>query len=212
MTDSLVKIGVLASGGGSNMQAIMDRIDCGEIHGCIKLVISDQPDAYALVRATQAGIATAVIQPLDYASRAEFSQAVADCFRAEHIDLLLLAGFMRVITSELIAPYRGRIMNIHPALIPSFCGPGYYGHRVHEAVLNYGAKVSGCTVHFVEEEVDGGPIIIQRVVPVLEDDTPDILAARVLIEEHQAYPEAVRLFCDGRLLQEGRLVRVLADL
>ena len=108
---------------------------------------------------------------------------------------MLLAGFMRMLTREVIEPFAGRLMNIHPALIPSFCGPGFYGHHVHEAVLNYGVKVSGCSVHFVELEVDGGPIIVQRTVPVLEDDTPDTLAARILREEHIAYPEAVRLFC-----------------
>jgi phosphoribosylglycinamide formyltransferase-1 len=209
MIDGQMNIGVLASGGGSNLQAIMARIATGEITGRITLVISDNPRAYALERAAQAGIATVVILPHDYLTRAAFCQAVAERLREAKVDLVLLAGFMRVITPELITPFRGRLMNIHPALIPSFCGPGYYGHHVHEAALRYGVKVSGCTVHFVEEEVDGGPIIIQRVVPVSEDDTPDTLAARILEEEHQAYPEAVRLFCAGRLACEGRLVRIV---
>ncbi len=211
MKDRLVNIGVLASGGGSNMQAVMDRIADGAIYGRIILLISDNLRAYALQRASQAGIACEVMLLSDYPSRAVYSQAVAERLQQYAVELVLLSGFMRVMTPELIAPYRGRIMNIHPSLIPSFCGPGYYGHHVHEAVLCYGAKVSGCTVHFVEEEVDGGPIILQRVVPVLEDDTPDCLAARVLLEEHQAFPEAVRLYCDGRLSIEGRLVRVLSD-
>jgi phosphoribosylglycinamide formyltransferase-1 len=204
-----VRIGVLASGSGSNLQAVMDAIAAGTIHGRIVLVISDQPGAYALERARGAGIETAVILSKEYASRAEFSQALADRLRASEVDLVILAGFMRVITRELTEAFAGRMINIHPALIPSFCGPGYYGHHVHEAVLNYGAKVSGCTVHFVEEDVDAGPIILQRTVPVLDDDTPDTLAARVLVEEHQALPEAVRLFCADRLRIDGRRVRVL---
>ncbi|HEY3416534.1 MAG TPA: phosphoribosylglycinamide formyltransferase [Armatimonadota bacterium] len=211
MHDGDKKIGVLASGGGSNMQAVMDAIDRGQIRGRIVLVISDNPQAYALERARLAGSEQRVMLPRDYPSREAYSQALAEALQSAGVELLLLAGFMRIITRELIEPFRGRMMNIHPALIPSFCGPGFYGHHVHEAVLNYGAKVSGCTVHFVEEAVDGGPIILQRVVPVLEDDTPDTLAARVLIEEHLAYPEAVRLFCADRLRIEGRLVRILPE-
>jgi phosphoribosylglycinamide formyltransferase-1 len=191
------------------MQAILDGIQAGTIHGEIVLVIADRPDAYALTRAREAGIDTAVIVPKDYPTREAFSQALAERLRAAEVELVLLAGFMRIITKELADQYPNRMMNIHPALIPSFCGPGFYGHHVHEAVLRYGVKISGCTVHFVELTVDGGPIIVQRVVPVLDDDTPDTLAARVLLEEHRAYPEAVRLFCAGRLRVEGRWVRVL---
>ncbi|MHB9131807.1 MAG: phosphoribosylglycinamide formyltransferase [Armatimonadota bacterium] len=212
MTKRITRIGALASGGGSNLQAVMDEINAGNIAGQVVLVISDNPDAYALQRAAQAGIDTAVIRPRDYPSREAFSQALAECLQAADVELVLMAGFMRMVTTEFVSAFPGRIMNIHPALIPSFCGPGFYGHHVHEAVLQYGAKVSGCTVHFVEEVVDGGPIIVQHAVPVLEDDTPDTLAARVLVEEHQAYPEAVRLFCAGRLRIEGRLVRVLPAL
>lgn len=209
MTELCKRIGVLASGGGTNMQAIMDEIGTGKINGKITLVISDNPDAYALERAKSAQIDTAVVSPKDYASREDFCRELANRFSAASCDLLVLAGFMRVITRELIVPFAGRMMNIHPSLVPSFCGPGFFGHHVHEAVLSYGTKVSGCTVHFVEEAVDGGPIIIQHVVPVLDDDTPDTLAARVLIEEHKAFPEAVRLFCADRLRLEGRLVRIL---
>ena len=211
MGKDVTRIGVLASGGGSNMQAIMDEIAAGTIRGEIVLVISDRPGTFALERARKAGIETAVIPPQDYPTREAFSQAIADRLAAAKVDLVLHAGFMRIITRELADRYVGRMMNIHPALIPSFCGKGFYGHHVHEAVLNYGVKVSGCTVHFVELEVDGGPIIVQRVAPVLEDDTPDTLAARVLEQEHLAYPEAVRLYCDGRLRIEGRLVRVLPE-
>lgn len=209
--DKPVRIGVLASGGGSNMQAVMDAINAGTINARIVLVISDKAEAYALERARTAGIETAVISPKSYASREAFSQALANRLQAAEIGLVLLAGFMRVITRELIEPFAGRMINIHPALIPSFCGHGFYGHHVHEAVLQYGVKVSGCTVHFVEVDVDAGPIIVQRAVPVLENDTPDTLAARVLVEEHQALPEAVRLFCAGRLKIEGRVVRILPE-
>lgn len=205
----MTRIGVLASGGGSNMQAILDEITAGGIRGQIVLVISDQPDAYALERARRAGIATALVEYHAFPSRQAFSQALAERLLDAGVELVLYAGFMRMTTRELTDPFAGRMMNIHPALIPSFCGPGFYGHHVHEAVLRAGVKVSGCTVHFVELEVDGGPIIVQRTVPVLDDDTPETLAARVLLEEHRAYPEAVRLFCEHRLKIEGRRVRVL---
>lgn len=203
------RIGVLASGGGSNMQAILDEITAGRIRGQMALVLSDCPGAYALERARRAGIASAVVDYHACPSREAFSQALAAQLLDAGVELVLHAGFMRMITRELTDPFAGRMMNIHPALIPSFCGPGYYGHHVHEAVLRAGVKVSGCTVHFVELEVDGGPIIVQRTVPVLDDDTPDTLAARILVEEHLAYPEAVRLYCDHRLKIDGRRVRVL---
>jgi phosphoribosylglycinamide formyltransferase-1 len=211
MCEQRTRLGALVSGGGSNLQAVLDAIAAGTIHGDVVLVISDRPHAYALERARAAGIATAVLTPDAYPSREAYSQAIADCLQQASVDLVLYAGFMRIVTREAIAPFRGRMMNIHPALIPSFCGPGFYGRRVHEAALHYGVKVSGCTVHFVEEDVDGGPIIVQRTVPVLEDDTPETLAARILEQEHQAYVEAVRLFCAGRLRVEGRLVRILPE-
>jgi len=209
MAAGITRIGVLASGGGSNMQAIQDGIDAATIHGRIVLVASDKPEAYALERARQWGIPVVSLPYQDYPTREDFSTALAARFLAADIDLVVYAGFMRIVTKEFSDHFRERSMNIHPALIPSFCGPGFYGHRVHEAVLAYGAKVSGCTVHFVEEVVDGGPIILQRCVAVREDDTAETLAARVLLEEHRAYPEAVRLFCAGRLRIDGRLVRVL---
>lgn len=208
MTDGVTRIGVLVSGGGSNMQAIMDGIDSGEIHGHIVLVVSDNPDAFALERANRAGIDTLVVRYGDYPSRNAFTQEITDALCAAKVDLVVHAGFMRMVTHELIDVFDGRMMNIHPALLPSFGGTGMYGHHVHEAVLAYGAKVSGCTVHFVTEEVDGGPIIVQRTAPVLEGDTADTLAARVLIQEHLAYPEAVRLFCAGCLRIDGRCVRI----
>jgi phosphoribosylglycinamide formyltransferase-1 len=211
MANQKTRIGVLVSGGGSNMQAVLEAIAAGTIHGDIVLVIADRPGAYALERARSANIATEVITPADFTSRAAFSQALGDRLQAADVELVLYAGFMRIVTPELTDRFAGRMINIHPALIPSFCGPGFYGHRVHEAVLAAGVKVSGCTVHFVEDVVDGGPIILQRTVPVLEDDTPETLAARVLVEEHRALPEAVRLYCAGRLRLEGRRVRVLPE-
>lgn len=211
MAESYTRIGVLASGGGSNMQAVQDAIAAGTIHGRIVRVISDVPEAGALARARQAGIDTAVIVPGAFPTREAFTQALVDSFRQAEVELVLMAGFMRIVTQALFTAFPMRVMNIHPALIPSFCGRGFYGHHVHEAVLRYGAKISGCTVHFVEEAVDAGPIIVQRAVPVLEDDTPDTLAARILIEEHRAYPEAVRLYCAGRLRVDGRLVHVLPE-
>lgn len=208
-TLSYIHIAALISGGGSNLQAILDAIASGTINGRVVYVISDTPKAYGLDRARNAGITVEVMCPREYASRADYSSALATNLKEAGIDLVVMAGFMRVVTKEFTKPFAGRMMNIHPALLPSFCGPGFYGHHVHEAVLRAGVKVSGCTVHFVEEEVDAGPIIIQRVVPVLDDDTADSLAARVLKEEHIAYPEAVRLFCAGRLRIEGQSVRIL---
>lgn len=209
MTEALTRIGVLASGGGSNMQAIMDRLATGEIHGRIMLVISDNPEAFALARAHAAGIATRVLCYPDYPSRSAYTEAITQALVTADVELVIHAGFMRMLTREIVDVFSGRMMNIHPALLPSFGGAGMYGHHVHKAVLAYGAKVSGCTVHFVTEEVDGGPIIAQRTVTVLENDTPDTLAARVLTQEHLAYPEAVKLFCEGQLRIEGRRVRIL---
>ena len=181
------------------MLAIMSAIDRGEINGEILIVISDNPNAKALDIAKERGIDTQVILPSNYSSRAEFSTAVLDTLTPYNLDLLLLAGFMRVVTNELIEPFYGKILNIHPSLIPSFCGKGFYGHHVHEAVIKKGVKVTGCTVHFVTEEVDGGPIIVQKAVLVADDDTAESVAAKVLVEEHKAYPEAVKLFCDDKI-------------
>lgn len=211
MVEKRKRIGVLASGGGSNMSAILAAIANGEINGDVVLVISDRPQAAALSRAAEAGISTLVVEPKEFSSRDAFSVELADQLRLAQVDLVCLAGFMRIITGKLISAFPNCMMNIHPSLIPSFCGAGYYGHHVHEAVLAYGVKVSGCTVHFVEEEVDGGPIIVQHTVPVLENDTAKTLAARVLIQEHLAYPEAVKLFCAGRLQCHGRIVHVLPE-
>jgi formyltetrahydrofolate-dependent phosphoribosylglycinamide formyltransferase len=194
-----MRIAVLVSAGGTTLQNLIDR-------GLpVVLVISNNADAFGLERAKSANIATAVVDRRTSGSRAEFSGRIFDACRAAKADLVCLAGFLQLI--EVPDDYLGRVMNIHPSLIPAFCGHGYYGHHVHEAVLAYGAKVTGCTVHFADNQYDHGPIILQRAVPVLDDDTADTLAARVFAAECEAYPEAIRLFGEGKLRLEGRKVR-----
>ncbi|HUT75167.1 MAG TPA: phosphoribosylglycinamide formyltransferase [Armatimonadota bacterium] len=209
MPDKL-KVGVLASGGGTNLQAIIDRAADGRLEAVVAVVISNVKEAFALERARMAGIPAAFINPRDFADRAAFDRAVIGKLRDHGVELAALAGYMRITSDELVDAFAGRIMNIHPSLIPAFCGKGMHGLRVHQAALEAGVKVSGCTVHFVTKEVDAGPIIIQRCVPVLDDDTPETLSARVLEQEHAAYSEAIQLFAEGRLRVEGRRVRVLA--
>jgi len=201
-------LAVLLSGSGRTLQNFIHRIEAGRLSARITVVVSSRADAYGLVRAREHGIPTAVVPSRKY--RDDFdamSRAILVELSRYPVDLVAMAGFMCFFH---IPPHLvGRVMNIHPALIPSFCGRGWYGHRVHEAVLAHGCKVSGCTVHFADNEYDHGPIIIQRCVPVLEDDTPDTLAARVFEQECEAYPEAIQLFAEGRLRIEGRRVRVL---
>jgi len=204
-----LRLGVLVSGRGSNLQAIMDHIARGELDARVAVVISDLADAYALERARRAGIPAVAVPRADYATRAEFNRAVLEELRRREADLVILAGYLRILSDELVDAYQGRIMNIHPSLIPAFCGKGMHGLRVHQAALECGVKVSGATVHFVEKDVDTGPIIIQRAVPVEDDDTPETLAERILFQEHQIYSEAIQLFVEGRLKVEGRRVRVL---
>ena len=204
----MIKIVVLASGRGTNLQAIIDACEQGEIDGRIIAVISDRQDAYALERARKHGIKDIFLNPKGL-KREEYNKKLLALLDSLSPDLIVLAGYMRILSPFIVEKYLGKIMNIHPALLPSFGGKGYYGERVHRAVLEYGCKVSGCTVHFVDEKVDHGPIIVQRCVPVLENDTPETLAERVLIEEHKALVEAVKLFAEGRLRIEGRRVRIL---
>jgi phosphoribosylglycinamide formyltransferase-1 len=204
-----LKVGVLASGGGTNLQAIIDRAADGRIDAEVAIVISDVRDAYALERARIAGIHYAFINPRDFQNRDAFNRAVIERLRDHEVELVALAGYLRITSDEFVDAFEGRIMNIHPSLIPAFCGKGMHGLRVHQAALDYGVKVSGCTVHFVTKEVDAGPIIIQRTAPVLDDDTPETLQARVLEQEHQAYSEAIQLFAEGRLRIVGRRVRIL---
>jgi formyltetrahydrofolate-dependent phosphoribosylglycinamide formyltransferase len=206
---SMIRLAVLISGGGTTLQNLLDHIRDGRLKAQIVLVLSSRADAFGLIRAEQAGVATAVVLPKEYASRTEFSQCIFDRCRKAQVDLVCLAGFLQLI--HIPDDFQGRVMNIHPSLIPAFCGKGYYGHRVHEAALAYGVKISGCTVHFADNVYDHGPIILQRTVPVLADDTPDTLAARVFEEECKAYPEAIRLFAEGKLLVEGRKARVIGS-
>lgn len=206
-----INIAVMVSGHGrgSNMQAIIDACREGRITGKVAVVIGVKEDAPAMERARSQGIPAIEIRPRAFESEEEYGEALLKVFADYQIDLVCLAGYMRILPSNVVNAYRWRVMNIHPALIPLFCGKGMYGEHVHKAALEYGVKVSGCTVHFVDEEYDTGPIIIQRTVPVLEGDTPETLAARVLVEEHKAYPEAVQLFAEGRLKVEGRVVHIL---
>ncbi len=206
----MVRIAVLVSGGGTNLQALIDAQNRGEFKdGTIAAVISSSPDAFALERAKRAGIPGYVINRRDYASNQELTLVLTRQLRELDIGLVVLAGFMYILTSELIDAYPNAIINVHPALIPSFCGEGFYGLHVHEAALSYGVKVTGATVHFVSEDCDGGPIILQRAVPIQEGDTPEVLQCRVMEQaEWRILPEAVSLFCQSRLRVEGRIVHI----
>lgn len=204
-----LRLAVLLSGSGTSLQNLLDRCADGRLPAEVVLVVSNKADAYGLVRARQAGVAAAVVERKACASREEFSSRIFAQCRAAQADLVCLAGFMQLL--HIPDDFTNRVMNIHPALIPAFCGKGFYGRHVHEAVLDFGVKVTGCTVHFADNIYDHGPIILQRVVPVLDDDTPDTLAARVQEAEREAYPEAICLFAHGRLRVEGRKVRILRN-
>lgn len=203
-------LGVLISGGGNTLQNFLDRIEAGSLPASIQVVISSKPGVAGLNRAKKYHIPTSVVPYANYSDIDAFSHAITAELDKYPLDLITLAGFVHFY--KIPEKYQGKAMNIHPGLIPAFCGHHYYGRKVHEAVINYGAKVSGCTVHFADNVYDNGPIIIQRTVPVLDDDTPETLAARVFKEECEAYPEAIRLFAEGRLKIEGRKVRVLNPL
>ena len=196
-----MKIAVCVSGGGTNLQAIIDKIESGEIHNTeIAVVISNNKNAYALERAAKAGIEGVCISPKDYASRDEFNKAFIEKLDSYNVDLVVLAGFLVVIPPEMIRKYRNKIINIHPSLIPSFCGTGYYGLKVHEGVLSRGVKVTGATCHFVDEGTDTGPIILQKAVDVQEDDTPEILQRRVMEQaEWIIMPKAIDLIASGKV-------------
>ena len=196
-----MKIAVCVSGGGTNLQAIIDKIESGEIHNTeIAVVISNNKNAYALERAAKAGIEGVCISPKDYASRDEFNKAFLEKLDSYNVDLVVLAGFLVVIPPEMIRKYRNKIINIHPSLIPSFCGTGYYGLKVHEGVLKRGVKVTGATCHFVDEGTDTGPIILQKAVEVLEGDTPEILQRRVMEQaEWIIMPKAIDLIASGKV-------------
>lgn len=206
------RIAVFVSGGGTNLQALIDAQQRGElVNGAIAAVISSRADAYALQRAQKAGIPGYVVARKDYDSSRAMTAALVDKLRELSIDLVVLAGFMHILTEEMVEAYPNAILNVHPALIPAFCGAGYYGLHVHEAALAYGVKVTGATVHFVTEEPDGGPIVLQKAVEVRPGDTPEILQRRVMEEaEWHILPQAVSLFCQDRLTVEGRQVTISA--
>ena len=208
------RIAVLVSGGGTNLQALIDAQRRGEIVGGeIAAVISSKPGAYALERARRASIPGYVVSRKDYDTNQAMTAALVDKLSGLDIDLVVLAGFMVIFTREMVDAYPNAILNVHPALIPSFCGKGYYGLHVHERALEYGVKVSGATVHFVSEECDGGPIVLQKAVAVEENDTPETLQRRIMEQaEWVILPRAVSLFCQGRLKVEGRTVRILKPL
>ena len=202
------RIAVLVSGGGTNLQALIDAQQRGELGGGeIAAVISTKAGAYALERAANAGIPGFVVPRKAYSSNQAFTVAMVEALKKQNIDLVVLAGCMVIFTEELVETYPNAIMNVHPALIPSFCGEGYYGLHVHEKALEYGVKLSGATVHFVSAECDGGPIIAQKAVEVRHDDTPEVLQKRIMEQaEWKILPEAVALFCQDRITVEGRTV------
>jgi len=204
------KIAVLVSGGGTNLQALIDAEKAGEL-GCgkISLVIASKPGVYALERAANNGIKSLVLARKDYGDIAAYSKALADTLEAEGADLVVLAGFLTIIDEQVYERFPNRILNVHPALIPSFCGKGYYGLRVHEAALEKGVKVSGATVHIVTPECDAGPIVLQKAVEVREGDTPEALQKRIMEEaEWKILPEAVKLFCEDRIIVENDRVKI----
>lgn len=208
--ENQTRIAVLVSGGGTNLQALIDAETRGELGvGKITLVIASKPDVYALERAAQAGIEHRVLARRDYDSIAAYSKALTDELTAAGIDLVVLAGFLTIIDEQVYEAFPNRILNVHPALIPSFCGKGFYGLRVHEAALAKGVKLSGATVHIVTPECDAGPIVLQKAVEVREDDTPETLQRRIMEEaEWKILPEAVRLFCEGRITVENQKVHI----
>lgn len=203
----LKRIAVFVSGGGSNFQAILDQISAGRISGEVVLVISDKPSAYALTRAKNAGIETWAYEKRQY-TKPELEQKICDILEKYKVDFCVLAGYLSILGASVIRKYPNKIINIHPSLIPSFCGMGFYGKHVHQGVLDYGAKVSGATVHFVDEGADTGPIILQESVKVMEDDDAQSLADRVLTVEHKLLPEAVRLMCEDAIQVNGRKVTI----
>jgi phosphoribosylglycinamide formyltransferase 1 len=204
----LFKIAVLISGSGSDLQSIMDGIESGHIKASIEMVISDRKDAYGIERAKSRGINTYVFDRSVYGKNV--SSEVLKLIDGE-VDLVVLAGFLSILQDDIIRKFKDRIINIHPSLIPAFCGKGMYGMKVHESAIEYGVKVSGCTVHFVDEGTDSGAIICQKVVPVYPGDTAKALQQRILVEEHKVLPEVVKLISEGRVRVEGRKVFIVEE-
>ena len=213
MNTNRTKIAVLVSGGGTNLQALIDAEKRGELgDGRISLVIASKPDVYALERAKQNNIPSLVLARKEYASIADYSKALADAMEAAGIELVVLAGFLTIIDEQVYERFPNRILNVHPALIPSFCGKGFYGLHVHEAALEKGVRVSGATVHIVTPECDAGPIVLQKAVEVRQDDTPETLQKRIMVEaEWKILPQAVKLFCDGKITVENNKVYIKGE-
>ena len=213
MKNEMTKIAVLVSGGGTNLQALIDAEGRGELgNGKITLVIASKPGVYALERAANHGIEGCVLARKEYDSIAAYSKALVNALDAAKIDLVVLAGFLTIIDEQVYERFPNRILNVHPALIPSFCGKGYYGLYVHEAALKKGVRVSGATVHIVTPECDAGPIVLQKAVEVKQDDTPEVLQKRIMEEaEWKILPEAVRLFCDGKITVENDKVYIKGE-
>lgn len=207
----MLRIGVMVSGGGTNLQAILDRIANGQLPNCqIVTVVASKPDVYALERAQKNAIPTAVISKKCFDTLEAYDEALMAHMKAYDVELVVLAGFLSLLGENFVKAYQNAIINVHPSLIPAFCGKGYYGMIPHVKALEYGVKVTGATVHFVEPDYDSGPIIFQRPVDILEGDTPEILQKRVMEQaEWELLPEAIRLFSEGRLKIEGRQVRIL---
>lgn len=206
----MLKIGVMVSGGGTNLQAILDRIDDGTLQGCqVVTVVASREGVYALERANSRGIPSAVVSRKSFETVEEYDQALIGHMRGHQVDLVVLAGFLSQLGEGFVKAWKNAIINVHPALIPSFCGKGFYGIKPHQSALEYGVKVTGATVHFVELEYDSGPIILQKAVEVCQGDTPETLQRRVMEQgEWIILPEAIRMFSEGRLKVDGRRVEI----
>lgn len=209
----MLKIGVLVSGGGTNLQAIIDKIESGCLKNCtIAAVVSSKPGVYAMERARRHNIPAMCVARKDFNSIDEYDAALIQCMEKFGVELVVMAGFLSILGEKFIKRFEGRIINVHPALIPSFCGKGYYGIIPHQKALEYGVKVTGATVHFVEIEADTGPIILQKAVYIKDDDTPETLQKRVMEEaEWEILPEAIKLYSEGRLAIEGRKVKIIKE-
>ncbi|MFT9497798.1 phosphoribosylglycinamide formyltransferase [Anaerosolibacter sp.] len=204
-----LRIAVFISGGGTNLQSLIDHIEKSKINGKIALVISSRENAYGLIRAKAHNIEGMIIGKTNYPNMDERENRMIEVLEDKEIDLIVLAGYLSILGKRVVQKYKNRIINVHPALIPSFCGKGFHGEKVHQAVLDYGVKITGATVHFVDEGTDTGPIILQGVVEVHEEDSVEILGKKVLAVEHELLPKAVTLFAQGRLKVEGRKVRII---
>lgn len=206
----MLKLGILVSGGGTNLQAIMDKIDSGYLDCSIETVVSSREGVYALERAEKRGIPTKCISKKSFSAVEDYDRVLSEHFKAYKVDLIVLAGFLSMLGGGFVEEYKNRIINIHPSLIPSFCGKGFYGIVPHRKALEYGVKVTGATVHFVDLEYDSGPIILQKAVEVQDDDTPETLQLRVMQQaEWEILPEAIKLYSENRLVIEGRRVRII---